>query len=322
VGKGVIYAGVFKRGDTRTIYNVVYRDGKHGTTYAKRFAVTGITRDKEYNLTRGTDGSKVLYFSANPNGEAEILKVTLKPRARIRNLIFDYDMGELIIKGRSAMGNIVSKNEVHKIVLKQKGASTLGGLKIWFEPETLRLNDDGRGKYLGEFKGEDQILVVTKDGQFYQTGFDLNTHFEDNILEIEKYNPDTVWSAVYFDAEQNYFYIKRFQIESTRQMQRFIGEHPGSYLVRMTKVDYPRLEIKFGGDDQKRDPEIVEVSDFIGVKSYKAKGRRLTTYQVELINELEPLIVPEKDNDEADDSDDIEDGDDATPDGQMSIFDN
>lgn len=322
VGKGVIYAGVFKRGDTRTIYNVVYRDGKHGTTYAKRFAVTGITRDKEYDLTRGTDGSKVLYFSANPNGEAEILKVTLKPRARIRNLIFDYDMGELIIKGRSAMGNIVSKNEVHKIVLKQKGASTLGGLKIWFEPETLRLNDDGRGKYLGEFKGDDQILVVTKDGQFYQTGFDLNTHFEDNILEIEKYNPDTVWSAVYFDAEQNYFYIKRFQIESTRQMQRFIGEHPGSYLVRMTKVDYPRLEIKFGGDDQKRDPEIVEVSDFIGVKSYKAKGRRLTTYQVELINELEPLIVPEQDNDEADDSDDNEDGDDATPDGQMSIFDN
>lgn len=321
VGKDVIYAAIFKKGDNRTIYNVAYSDGKHGAAYVKRFAVNGVTRDKEYNLTRGTEGSHVLYFSANPNGEAEVLKVTLKPRARIRNLIFDYDMGELLVKGRSAMGNILSKNEVHKIVLKRKGESTLGGRKIWFEPETLRLNADMRGEYLGEFQGDDQILVITKDGDFYQTNFDLSNHYEDHILKIEKYKPETVWSAVYYDAEQKYHYVKRFQVDAVKQPQRFIGEHPKSYLVRITKVDYPRLEIKFGGEDKNREKEIVEVSEFIGVKGYKAKGKRLTTYQVSKINELEPLIKPEEDID-APDLPEGEDKDLEKGDGQMSIFDN
>jgi topoisomerase-4 subunit A len=323
VGKDIIHLAVFKRNDNRTIYNVAYRDGKHGATYVKRFAVTGITRDKEYNLTKGTDGTQILYFSENPNGEAEIVKVTLKPRARIRNLIFEFDMGELIVKGRGAMGNILSKHEVHKIVLKRKGESTLGGRKIWFEPEVLRLNVDGRGAFLGEFHGDEAIVVVTKDGHFFQTSYDLSNHYDDNILYIEKFHPETVWSAVYFDAEQKYYYVKRFQLESVSKPQRLIGEHPKSYLVKMTKVEYPRLELKFGGDDKDREKVIVEVAEFINVKGFKARGKRLTTYQVSKINELEPLIQPEpKPEDPSTDKNPPEDPDEETDNGQMSIFDN
>jgi topoisomerase-4 subunit A len=325
VGKNIIHIAIFKRNDKRTIYNVVYRDGKAGYTYMKRFAVTGITRDKEYDLTKGTPGSKVLYFSANPNGEAEILKVVLKPRARMRNLIFDVDLGELTIKGRSSMGNILTKHPIHKISLKKKGESTLGGRKIWFEEETLRLNVDGRGNYLGEFQGSDQILVVTKDGEFYQTNFDLSNHYGNNILVIEKFNPHDVWSAVYYDADQDYYYIKRFQIDSVNRPQSFIGDNPKSYLVKLTKVDYPRLEIKFGGDDKMREKMIVEVAEFIGVKSFKARGKRLTTYQVSRIKELEPIQKPEEEeippeslNEEQHDENDMNKDDDA---GQMSLFD-
>ncbi len=321
VGKNIIHVAVFRKNDERTIYNVAYRDGKHGSTYVKRFAVTGITRDKEYDITQGTEGSEVLYFSENPNGEAEVLRVTLKPKPRIRNLIFEFDMAELTIKGRGAMGNILSKQDVHKIALKRKGESTLGGRKIWFEPEVLRLNTDGRGSYLGEFHNDDQILVVLKDGSFYNTNFDLSNHYEPNVLVVEKFNADIVWSSVYFDAEQQYYYIKRFQIEASAKPQRFIGEHPDSYLVRMTKVDYPRLEIKFGGDDKDREKMIVEVAEFIGVKGYKAKGKRLTTYQVAKIKELEPIIVPETRQPEITEE---EQPPKPTPgnedDGQMSIF--
>ncbi|TCO10703.1 DNA gyrase/topoisomerase IV subunit A [Natronoflexus pectinivorans] len=323
VGKNIIHIAVFKRNDNRTIYNVAYRDGKGGNTYAKRFAVTGITRDKEYNVTRGTEGSEVVYFSANPNGEAEILKVTLRPRPRIRNLIFEFDMGELLVKGRSAMGNILTRHDIHKITLKKKGESTLGGRKIWFEPEVLRLNTDGRGSYLGEFQNDDQILVITRDGQFYQTNFDLSNHYEDNILYIEKFKPETVWSAVYFDADQNYHYVKRFQTEQVSKPQKFIGDNAKSYLVKMTKVDYPRLEIKFGGEDKDREKAIVEVAEFINVKGYKAKGKRLTTYQVSKINELEPLNKPEEtleQEQKADENDASSNQDES--DGQMSIFDN
>jgi topoisomerase IV subunit A len=320
VGKNVIHVAVFKKNDNRTIYNVVYRDGKHGSAYVKRFAVTGITRDKEYNLTQASPGSEVLYFSANPNGEAEVLRVTLKPRARTRNLIFEYDMAELAVKGRSAMGNILSKNEVHKVILKRKGESTLGGRKIWFEPEVLRLNVDGRGAYLGEFHNEDSIQVITKDGSFFQTNFDLSNHYDDNILYIEKFNPEEVWSAVYYDAEHKYYYVKRFQTEQVSKSQRFIGEHPDSYLVRMTRVEYPRLEIKFGGDDKSREKEIVEVAEFINVKGYKAKGKRLTTYQVARINELEPLIKPEPPAVPDQQNDEVRPAEDKPDDGQMSIF--
>ena len=321
VGKNIIHVAVFRKNDQRTIYNVVYRDGKHGSTYVKRFAVTGITRDKDYDLTQGTEGSEILYFSANPNGEAEMLRVTLKPKPRIRNLIFEYDMAELTIKGRSAMGNILTKQDVHKITLKRKGESTLGGRKIWFEPEVLRLNTDGRGDYLGEFHNDDQILVVERDGTFFQTNFDLSNHYHDSVLYIEKFNPEIVWSAVYYDAEQQYYYIKRFQIEASAKPQRFIGEHPKSYLVRMTKVDYPRLEIKFGGDDKDREKMIVEIAEFIGVKGYKAKGKRLTTYQVAKIKELEPLIQPEeKLPDSAQIKNNEPSGSTDEDDGQMSIF--
>lgn len=319
VGKNIIHIAVFKRNDSRTIYNVVYRDGKQGNTYIKRFAVTGVTRDKEYNLTKGKEGSEVLYFSANPNGEAEVLKVTLKPRARLRNQIFEFDMAEQAIKGRGAQGNILTKYAIHKIVLKKKGESTLGGRKIWFEPEILRLNVDERGKYLGEFHSGDQILVMTKDGQFFQTSYDLANHYEDNILYIEKYDPEIVWSAVYYDADQDFYYLKRFQAEPVSKPQRFIGDNPKSHLVRLTHVDYPRLEIKFGGEDKDREKVIVEVAEFINIKGYKAKGKRLTTYQIHKIMELEPIIKdepnPEDPEDEDPDSDEEEEDN-----NQMSIF--
>ena len=321
VGKNIIHIAIFKRNDKRTIYNAVYRDGKDGYIYMKRFAVTGITRDKEYDLTQGKPGSKVLYFSANPNGEAEILKVVLKPRPRIRNLIFEVNMGDLAIKGRGSMGNILTKNTIHKILLKKRGESTLGGRKIWFEEETLRLNVDGRGIYLGEFHGSDQILVITEKGEFYQTNFDLSNHYDNNILVIEKFDPNDVWSAVYYDADQDYYYIKRFQIDNVNRIQSFIGDNPKSYLVKLTKVDYPRLEIKFGGDDKMREKMIVEVAEFIGVKSFKARGKRLTTYQVSRIKELEPLIRhEEKVTEQEQVSEEISAHDHDGENGQMSLF--
>ena len=300
VGKNILHIAIFKRNDKRTIYNAVYRDGKSKFTYMKRFAVTGVTRDKEYDVTQGNPSSKLIYFSANPNGEAEILKVVLKPKPRIRNLIFEANMGELAIKGRGSMGNIITKYQLHKISLKKRGESTLGGRKIWFEEETLKLNVDGRGKYLGEFQGSEQILVVTKEGAFYQTNFDLTNHYDNNIQVIEKFESNDVWSAVYYDAEQVYYYVKRFQVDGVSKIQRFIGDNPKSYLVKLTKVDYPRLEIKFGGDDKLREKMIVEVAEFIGVKSYKARGKRLTTYQVSRIKELEPIHKPEVEPEESD----------------------
>jgi len=293
VGKNIIHITVFKKSDKRTIYNAVYRDGKEGNVYMKRFAVTGITRDKEYHITKETPGSKLMYFSANPNGESEILKVVLRPKARIRNLVFDVNLGDLAIKGRAAMGNILTKYEVKTIALKKKGESTLGGRKIWFEHETLRLNADSRGQFLGEFHGGDQVLVITKDGSYYLTSFDLSNHYDDNILIIEKYRNDIVWSAVYFDADQDYYYIKRFQFEASNKPQSFIGENTKSRLVKIMHVDYPRLEVKFGGDDKLREKLIVEVAEFIGIKSFKARGKRLTTFQISKILELEPLVKDE-----------------------------
>lgn len=320
VGKGILYLAVFKKNDERTIYNVVYRDGKLGNVFVKRFAVTGITRDKEYNVTQGTKDSEILYFSANPNGEAEVLKVTLKPKPRIRNLIFDFDMAELTIKGRGSMGNILSKNEVHKVVMKRQGGSTLGGLRIWFEREVLRLNTDGRGHYLGEFHDGDQILVLTKEGELYTTSYDLANHYDDSVLFIEKFNPDRVWSAVLYDGEQKFHYVKRFQAELSSKPQSFIVEHRDSKLLLLTREPHPRIEVKFGGNDKNREPLVVDVEEFIGVKSFKAKGKRLTTYQVKTVEELEPLI---KDVEpiEPEDDDQNNNNNDVDPDtGQMSLF--
>ncbi len=291
VGKDIMHIAVFKKNDTRTIYNLIYRDGKNGVIMMKRCSITGLTRDKEYNITKGTEGSRILYLSDNPNGEAELIKIYLKPRPRLRNLLLEIDFGELAIKGKASMGNILTKYAIHKIVLKEKGVSTLGGRKIWFDEDVLRLNADGRGRFLGEFSGEDRLLVITKSGNFRLSSFELSNHFEDDLLVIEKFNPNKVFSAVYFDASQNFYYIKRFAIEPTEKPVNFIGEHPDSKLIRITEVEYPRLELKFGGSNSNRDNEIIEVAEFIGVKSYKAKGKRLSNYEVALVKELEPLEI-------------------------------
>ncbi|MFN8211302.1 MAG: DNA gyrase/topoisomerase IV subunit A [Bacteroidales bacterium] len=293
VGNDILYVNVFLKNDERTIYNVVYQDGKDGPLLAKRCSITGLTREKEYNLTRGKPGSKIVYLSANPNGEAEVIKVHHKPRPRLKKLDFEFDFGQLNIKGKSSMGNIVTKNPVQKIALKEKGLSTLGGRKIWFDDSVLRLNVDGRGSYLGEFVGDDKILVITKNGFFRTTGFDLSNHYEDNILIIEKFHPEKVYSAVYWDHEQNFYYVKRFMVEDSEKAQCFINEDPESKLFSLTEVEYPRFEISFGGKHKGRKNEIIEVAEFIGVKSFKAKGKRLTSFVVDNILEIEPVVKKE-----------------------------
>ena len=294
VGKNILYLNVFKRNDNRTIYNVIYRDGKSSPHYIKRFAVTGVTRDKEYDLTQGKPGSRIIYFSANPNGEAETIKVILKPKPRQKLLVFDKNFGDIAIKGRQSMGNILTKAEIHKISLKQKGGSTLGGREVWFDRDVLRLNYDGRGELLGEFFSDDLILVVRQNGEFYTTNFDVSNHYEDNIIAIEKFNSNKIWSVALFDADQQGFpYLKRFTFEETSKKQNFLGENPNSKLVLLTGVVYPRVEVKFGGNDSFRESLIIDVEEFIGVKSYKAKGKRITTFEVETITELEPTRFPE-----------------------------
>ncbi|MFR4934196.1 MAG: DNA gyrase/topoisomerase IV subunit A [Bacteroides xylanisolvens] len=294
VGKNVLYVNVFKKNDKRTIYNVAYRDGKEGTTYVKRFAVTSVVRDREYDVTLGTPDSRITYFSANPNGEAEIIKVTLKPNPRVRRIIFEHDFSEVSIKGRQARGIILTRLPVHKISLKQKGGSTLGGRKVWFDRDILRLNYDGRGEYLGEFQSDDSILVVLNNGDFYTTNFDLSNHYEDNVSIVEKFDPHKVWTAALYDADQqNYPYLKRFCFEASNRKQNYLGENKNNRLILLTDEYYPRLEVIFGGHDSFRDPLDIDADEFIAVKGFKAKGKRITTYTVDTINELEPTRFPE-----------------------------
>lgn len=293
VGSDILHVGVFLKNDERTIYNIVYQDGKDGNLMVKRCSISGLTRDKEYNLTKGSPGSKIVYMSVNPNGEAEVIKVHHKPKARLKKLVFEFDFGTIAIKGKSSMGNILTRNPVHKVALKEKGLSTLGGRKIWFDDAVFRLNVDGRGNYLGEFSADDKILVITKNGFFRITGFDLSNHFEDNILIIEKFRPGVVYSAVYWDAEQGFYYVKRFTVEESEKPMCFINEHPDSKLLSITEVEYPRFEISFGGKHKDRENEIVEVAEFIGIKSFKAKGKRLTSYTVQNIQEIEPVVLKE-----------------------------
>ncbi len=298
IGKNPMHLAVFKKNDKRTIYNLIYRDGRAGDTFMKRFAVTGVTRDKEYDMTKGTQGTRILYFSANPNGESEVLRVTLKPKPRLKKLIFDIDMGELAVKGRSSMGNQVTKNDVHKITLKEKGASTLGGRKIYFDTDVNRLNADKRGNFLGEFQGDDRILLIRKSGEFELYNFDLTNHFPDDILVIEKFKPGRTLSVVYFDSEQELYYVKRFQIDDdipTNKSQNFIGENANNKLISITWVHYPRLEIEFGGKNIERENEIIEVAEFIGIKSFKAKGKRLSNFDVKNVKEIEPVVKDEDD---------------------------
>jgi topoisomerase-4 subunit A len=304
VGNDIIYAQVFLKNDERTIYNIVYQDGKDGPLYVKRCAISGLTRDKEYNLTRGSTGSKIIYFSANPNGEAEVIRVHHKPKARLKKLIFEFDFGQLAIKGKSSMGNILTRNPVHKIALKEKGLSTLGGRKIWFDDAVFRLNVDGRGLYLGEFSADDKIIVIGKNGYFRVTGFDLSNHFEDNILIIEKFRTGKVYSVIYWDAEQKFYYLKRFTIEESEKPLCFINEDPESKLISITEVEYPRFEIQFGGKNKDRENEIIEVAEFINVKSYKAKGKRLTSFMVDNIQEIEPVVIKESASEKEDEEDD------------------
>ena len=295
VGKNVLHLQVFKKNDSRTIYNVVYRDGKKGFYYMKRFNVTSMTRDKEYDLTQGTPGSKVMYFTANPNGEAEIIKVTLDPNPKLKKIFIEQDFSEVMIKGRTSKGNLLTKNPVHRIGLKSHGHSTLGGRKVWYDPDVNRLNYDEHGRLLGEFYDEDQILVILDNGDFYLTTFDLNIHFEENILRIEKYNANKVWTAVLFDADnQGYPYLKRFLMDASKKKQNCLGENPASKLVLLTDVVYPLIKITYGGADDFRGSEEIDAEQFIAVKGFKAKGKRISTYQIESIEELEPVRFPEE----------------------------
>jgi len=289
VGKNILHLDVFKKNDKRTVYNTVYRDGKIGPYYIKRFAVNGITREKDYDITQGTSGSKVIYFTVNPNAEAEVIRVTLKPKLRLNKLVFEKDFSDIAIKGRQSMGNILTKNDIHKIALKQKGGSTLGGRQVWFDRDVLRLNYDNRGEYLGEFQSDESILVVSGKGDYYTSNFDLANHYDKDIMVIEKFDSNKVWSVVLYDAEQKFNYLKRFQLEPSQKPLNFLGESAGSRLLLISDVDFPRFEVVFGGNDAYRETLVVDAEEFIGIKSYKAKGKRLTTYEVEAINELEPL---------------------------------
>lgn len=291
VGKNILYLNVFKRNDVRTIYNVIYQDGRGGIFFMKRFAVTGVTRDKEYDLTKGKPGTKIHWFTANPNGEAEVVKVTLKPKPRLKTLQFDVDFSELAIKGKQSQGNIVTKNEVHRFSLKEKGTSTLGGREVWFDPDVLRLNYDGRGNYLGEFNGNDLVLVILKSGEYYMSTFDAANHYEDNILRIEKFRQGHVWTAVLNDADQGFPYIKRFTFEPTNKKLRFIGENEKSTLIALSDAPGARFEVKFGGGDEFRGSIVIDAIEFIGVKSFKAKGKRVSNYNIESITEIEPREI-------------------------------
>lgn len=289
VGKGVIHVDVFKRNDERTVYNVIYQDGKGGAYYMKRFRVKGVMRDRLYNLTQEKPGSKVCWFTANSNGEAEVVKVTLKPKLRLKVLQIDVDFSTLAIKGRGSIGNIVTRNEVHRFSLKEKGVSTLGGRDVWFDPDVNRINYSSQGTYLGDFNSGDLILVILKNGEYYTSSFDISNHYPDNILRIEKFDPRKVWTAILDDADQKYPYLKRFGFEPSTKPQRFLGDNEKSRLLYLSDVEGARVEVTFGGDDSFRPAMEVIAREFVAVKSFRAKGKRLTTWQLDTIRELEPL---------------------------------
>ena len=296
VGKNVMHVQVFKRNDKRTTYNAVYRDGKKGFYYIKRFNVTSITRDKEYDLTMGTPGSRVIYFTANPNGEAELIKVTLDidTTKKKQNIFLEKDFSEVLIKGRASRGNLLTKKSIHRIGLKSHGHSTLGGRKVWFDPDVNRINYEEHGNLLGEFWDGDSILVVLDNGEFYITNFDANNHCETNILRIEKWEPHKVWTAVLYDADnEGYPYVKRFLMEAIKKHQNYLGDNVNSKPILLTDVVYPRLQVTFGGVDAVRPALEIDVDSFIAVKGFKAKGKRISTFNIDKIEELEPTRFPE-----------------------------
>lgn len=325
VGKNILHVQVFKKNDKRTIYNCVYRDGKQGDYFIKRFNVTAMTRDKLYDITQGTPGSRVIYFTANPNGEAEIIKCTMEPdlTKKRQSIFLEKDFSDILIKGRAAKGNLLTKRTIRRIGLKSHGHSTLGGRKVWFDPDVNRINYDENGRFLGEFNDDDSILVVLDNGEFYITNFDVNNHYEDNIIRLEKWDEHKIWTAILYDADnQGYPYIKRFTMDATKRHQNFMGENPNCKLILLTDTVYPRIKVTYGGVDAIRPAEEIDAEQFIAQKSFKAKGKRLTTWKIESIEELEPTRFPEppsEDNDEElDGSDSENEGENLDPDAGKS----
>ena len=302
VGKDIIHIDIYRKNDNRTIYNAIYRDGKGGIYYMKRFAVTGVARDKEYDLTQGTAGSRVMYFTANPNGEAEVVRVALKPALHLKKLEVIKDLSELAIKSRTARGNVLTKFEVKSITLKQKGHSTLGGRKVWFDPDVLRLNYDGQGMYLGEFTNDDRILVITNNGGYYLTNFDLTAHFDQNIWRIEKFDSEKVWSLAMWNADLGFYYGKRFQLDAQAKLQNMLGENSDSKMTILTDREEAVFKITFA-DETKMAVEVI-MSEFIETKSPKAKGKRFSTLEIAQIEDITPepeIVEPEPEEEEGDD---------------------
>lgn len=298
IGKKVIHLGVFKKGDKRTIYNVIYRNGKRGNAYMKRFYITGLTRDKIYDITKGVEGSRIEWLTCNPNGEAETVRVTLKDEVnetgrRPRNQELYVNFSELAVKGKESLGNLVTKYQIKSISLERRGSSTLGGREVWFDRDVLRLNYDGRGESLGIFQGDDKVLVITRNGEYFTSTYSDTNHYDDNILRIEKFDPHKVWTLALNDASLGYPYLKRFQFEATARPQRFVGSEPESTVILLTDTPFARLEVIFGGADAVRPSLEIETEDFIAVKSVKAKGKRISTYKIDRIRELEPTRFPE-----------------------------
>ena len=319
VGKNILHVQVFKKNDKRTIYNCVYRDGKQGEYFIKRFNVTSMTRDKMYDITQGTPGSRVIYFTANPNGEAEIIKITLDPdlSKKRQSIFIEKDFSDIIIKGRAAKGNLLTRRTIRRIGLKSHGHSTLGGRKVWFDPDVNRINYDENGRFLGEFNDDEYILVVLDNGEFYITNFDPNNHYEDNILRLEKWDEHKIWTAVLYDADnEGYPYIKRFTMDAAKRHQNFLGENVNSKLILLTDTVYPRIKVTYGGVDAVRPAEEIDAEQFIAQKSFKAKGKRLSTWNIGSIEEIEPTRFPEP----ADtvDAADAAEGDETTAEGDAA----
>ena len=287
IGTDVLHIAIFRRNDDRTVYNVVYRDGKNGLYYMKRFNVTGVSRDKDYDLTQGKPGSKIIYFTANPNGEAEVIRILLKPALHLKKAEVYKDLSELAVKSRSARGNLLTKFEVKSITLKQKGHSTLGGRKVWFDPDVLRINYDGQGTYLGEFDDEDRILVISTEGDYSLTTFDLTAHFEPNILRIEKFDAEKIWTLALWNADQQFYYAKRFAIDATNKTQNFLGDNKESRIVVLSDQPAPIFRIVFA--DENREAQEITMADFIDSKSPKAKGKRLSTLEIKAIEDITPM---------------------------------
>lgn len=294
--KDLLYVGVFNRGDSRTIYNVIYREGKSSVSYAKRFAITSVTRDKDYDITTGEEGSKILWFTVNHNGEAESVRIYLRPRPKLKKTQFEYDFSTLAIKGKASRGNLVSKNPIARIQLKSKGVSTIGGKDIWYDADIQKLNDEQRGQYLGEFGPEDKVLAIFKDGTFYTTSFDVSNRYQGEVIKVEKFDPNKTYTALYYDAAAKAFYVKRFSfVLSDNTPLSFIAPGTKSYLVALSEDKHPQFQVIFGGKYEHRDPENIDAEEYIAKKGYAAKGKKCHQYDLKEVKFIEPLHKPEDD---------------------------